>query len=340
MTLAAGCPAVVVVGVAGGVGVGVGAGGGGGAVARPAPRGACRARRGDAAAAVTVTVGTVTVRRRSPVPPAASRVRLCGVSGAVSAPAEWSATAGGSFRGRWSRRLRRLRWRRRRLRRCGAGETKRHERRTAQKKQTPGTDRHHSPHIPRRERPVPQRSTHHGETAPDGGIGAAVADARPRGHRIDVRRWEVRALRTASVMVSCYIELDAASIGARPENTRQRQRRRFGRHQRAGEVDERANRAIVVGEAREIPCPRDRRRRRSMPTRERPRASMRAARPGYVPLEMHVPERQRELDGQREQREIRTQSRTRPKPAHCRHARCVARAAEPLHRPSRTLVTV
>src|SRR5258705_3119100 len=35
---------------------------------------------------------------------------------------------------------------------------------------------------------------------------------------------------------------------------------------------------------------------------------------------MHVPEGDRELERQRKQREIRTHSRTRPEPAHRRHA--------------------
>src|SRR5438445_13446429 len=35
---------------------------------------------------------------------------------------------------------------------------------------------------------------------------------------------------------------------------------------------------------------------------------------------MHVPERNRELERERKQREIRTHSRTQPEPAHRRHA--------------------
>ena len=51
----------------------------------------------------------------------------------------------GSFRRRRGGRWRRLGWSWRRLRRGRASETKRHERRTAQKKQTPGRDRHDTP---------------------------------------------------------------------------------------------------------------------------------------------------------------------------------------------------
>src|SRR6266567_904251 len=42
-------------------------------------------------------------------------------------------------------------------------------------------------------------------------------------------------------------------------------------------------------------------------------------------LEMHVAERNRELERQRKQRQIHTRPRTRPEPAHRRHASRVSR---------------
>ena len=74
---------------------------------------------------VTVTVGTGTAGRRL------RRRRR-----------RWRSRGRGSFR---RRRCRRWSLRRRCLRRCNAGEAKHHECRTAQKKQTPATDRHDTP---------------------------------------------------------------------------------------------------------------------------------------------------------------------------------------------------
>src|SRR5262245_31101743 len=52
---------------------------------------------------------------------------------------------------------------------------------------------------------------------------------------------------------------------------------------------------------------------------------------------MHVAERHRELERQRKQRQIRTQSRTRPEPAHGRQLRASHAAAEPFCRHTREL---
>ncbi len=107
----------------------------------------------------------------------------------------WSC-AGWRRLGRSLLRLRSFRWRslrccrrlwRRRLRRRDAGETKQHERRTAQQQQTPVTDRHdNTPLIPEHRR------------IPCGNMPRA-ASAQPRWrdagrYRIDVRRWEGRVL--------------------------------------------------------------------------------------------------------------------------------------------------
>jgi hypothetical protein len=82
-----------------------------------------------------------------------------------------------------------------------------------------------------------------------------------------------------------------------------------GRHQGAGEVNERADRAAVVGEggrflARGI----DRGRRSARRVDAQQRRGV--ARDRRTALEMHVPERERELDHQRKQREVGTPSRT------------------------------
>src|SRR6266436_2277463 len=53
---------------------------------------------------------------------------------------------------------------------------------------------------------------------------------------------------------------------------------------------------------------------------------------GREVLEMHVAERNRELERQRKQRQIRPQSRTRPEPAHGRQLRASDAAAEPFCR--------
>src|SRR5262249_38783528 len=102
------------------------------------------------------------------------------------------------------------------------------------------------------------------------------------------------------------------------ENTGHRQRRHFGRHQCAGEMDQRADRAMVVrevftagwtGRRSEVVG-----RWRRAGERARARWKRRDA------LEMHVAERNRELERQRKKRQIRPQSRTRPEQTHCRCA--------------------
>jgi hypothetical protein len=47
---------------------------------------------------------------------------------------------------------------------------------------------------------------------------------------------------------------------------------------------------------------------------------------------MHVAERNRELERQRKQRQIRTQPRTRPEPTHPRHASRVSQHSKPTPR--------
>ena len=87
--------------------------------------------------ASTVTCGTVTVRSGARC---SRRGCRCGLR-----CLRCRRRRSGSFRRRRCRRLRSLRRRRRCLRRRSAGDAKHHERRTAQKKQTPATDRHHNP---------------------------------------------------------------------------------------------------------------------------------------------------------------------------------------------------
>jgi hypothetical protein len=120
------------------------------------------------------------------------------------------------------------------------------------------------------------------------------------------------------------------------EQSRHWQARRCGRDHRAGEMDERAHRAIAVGEGRGfIACGKGStvRAGRCMNIRQRRRMS----RPCTV--EMNMGKRHGELEGERKQRQPRTQSRTRPEPVHRRYASCaLTQAAEPC-RP-RTLVTM
>ena len=79
------------------------------------------------------------------------------------------------------------------------------------------------------------------------GVGAAVARARACRHQIDVRQWEVRAPQRARVGVRRSRTRAAVSVGKRPEDIRQRQGRRLGKDQRAGEMDQGTDRAAVVG---------------------------------------------------------------------------------------------
>ena len=127
-------------------------------------------------------------------------------------------------------------------------------------------------------------------------------------------------------------------IGSRcAELSRHRQFRRLRRNHRAGDMDERAHRAIIVGEGRGgfIVCAKGSviRARRRMNIRQRRRVSQ------PFSVDMHMAERHGELEGERKQRQPRPQSRTRPEPVHRHYALRASRpAAEPC-RP-RTLVTM
>jgi hypothetical protein len=99
------------------------------------------------------------------------------------------------------------------------------------------------------------------------------------------------------------------------ENIRQRQGWRLGKYQRAGEMDQGADRAAVaraIVSARRIAG-------RVVRVTRRIRADGREFTGGEA-VEMHMPEGQRELEYEREQRKVRTQTRTRPEPVHCRCA--------------------
>ena len=81
----------------------------------------------------------------------------------------------------------------------------------------------------------------------------------------------------------------------------------YGRgHQRAGEMNNRTERAIAVGMVRRVAARRSRRARC---------LDLRRCLAGEV-TEMHVPEGERELKRERKQRNERTRSQTRSKPMH------------------------
>ena len=92
-----------------------------------------------------------------------------------------------------------------------------------------------------------------------------------------------------------------------PEDERQRQRRRRGRHQRTGKMDERAGRAIIIRSFRSLVA---RRRQRAGCCLDPDRGMSAEA------VEMHMAEREHELDGKRKERNTRAQSQTRTKPMH------------------------
>jgi hypothetical protein len=108
------------------------------------------------------------------------------------------------------------------------------------------------------------------------------------------------------------------------ENVGQRHRRRLGRHQCAGEMDQCANRAAVVRVV--FTTGRSRRRVEIIRRCLRARKCSRARCNRRDVLEMHVTERNGELERQRKQRQIRAHSRTRPEPAHRRQLRVSHRA--------------
>jgi hypothetical protein len=94
-------------------------------------------------------------------------------------------------------------------------------------------------------------------------------------------------------------------------------------------MNERADRAIVVGEGRGLVTCRKRSGRHSGRCM-RAEQDRRVSRERCAAVEMHVAERHGELEGQREQRQPGPQARMRPEPMHRRYARCASpQAAEP-----------
>ena len=111
-----------------------------------------------------------------------------------------------------------------------------------------------------------------------------------------------------------------------PENAWQRKRRDFGRHQCARQMDERADRAAIVGER--LIAGRVRMSWCGVAVRLRmahgPGVSVRCDLVGCDFVGMDVSERHDELEGQRQQRQPRTPSRARSEPVHRRHARHIS----------------
>ena len=108
-----------------------------------------------------------------------------------------------------------------------------------------------------------------------------------------------------------------ARLGPRlGKDLRRLQRRRTGRHQRAGQLDQRADRAEVMGKPAWFLLRGDGGRvwrRQGLRLRE---ADQQARRGRLEAVQMHVSEGQYELDGQREQRNARTCSDVRSEPTH------------------------
>ena len=85
-----------------------------------------------------------------------------------------------------------------------------------------------------------------------------------------------------------------------PEDERQRQRRRRSRHQGAGEMDERAGRAVIIRSFRSVVVGgRDGAGRGLNPDRGMPAEA----------VQMHMAEREHELDGKRKERNARANLR-------------------------------
>ena len=123
-----------------------------------------------------------------------------------------------SFRRRRGRRLWSLRRRRWCLRRRSAGNAKHHERRAAQKQQTPAMDGHHNPFAftewPLERSLGPEHQTHHGEPAP---CGVSALPSLTRG-RADTNRCQAMGGARAWKRARCDAvksNSTAASIGNR-----------------------------------------------------------------------------------------------------------------------------
>src|SRR5262249_40292417 len=97
-------------------------------------------------------------------------------------------------------------------------------------------------------------------------------------------------------------------------------------------MDQRADWAMVVGEAFATCWIGGRVEVVGWRLRVGERARVRARRRWREVLEMHVAERNRELERQRKQRQIRTRSFTRPEPTHRRHASRVSCRGRPFCR--------
>jgi hypothetical protein len=122
-----------------------------------------------------------------------------------------------------------------------------------------------------------------------------------------------------------HVDGDGGLESRAGENLRQRHRRRLGGYQCAGEMDQAADRAEIVGKVFMIGTTGRRAGLLARQLRARPRRN------GVNVLEMHVRERDRELERQREQRQIRPQPRPRPEETHWCRLRA-SRAAEPFRR--------
>jgi hypothetical protein len=304
----AGCPAVVVVGVVGGVGVGVGVGrGGGAAVVRAGAAGFAVAARGRCGA-VTVTGGTGTVPGGAACGVSGAACGVCG--GVVGACGVVCGACGGGVSGVIGVVVCGVS--------CGAGACA--EVAPAKQSATSAELLRSSKRLLWIDMITPRSMTENDPSAPNidasrrkpcgvwHGHRRSEAVPTPRAMSGDGRR----ARAEWGVMEGGdELKLDRRQEQQSAECRNSRQSGRLGRRQRAGKMNERAERAVVVGDGRRLLA-------RGIDRCLRNDRCV--ARGRRAAVEMHVPERDDELERQRKQREIRTQSRTRSEPAHGRYA--------------------
>jgi hypothetical protein len=150
----------------------------------------------------------------------------------------------------------------------------------------------------------PQQMTPNG-AAPGFRHGRRGGEARPIPRSMSGERR--RACAEGGMMEVGELKLDCRLEQQSGERRGPWQGRRRGGYRRAGEMNERADRAVVVS---------DRGRRLGRRIESGLRDDRRAARDRRTAVEMYVSERNDELEGQRKQRETRSPSRTRSEPAH------------------------
>jgi hypothetical protein len=289
--VAAGWPTVVALGAAEGVGV---VAGGGGVVTLAGAAGLA-VRACDRGGAVTVTVGTVRVGAVCDVAGGASGVVcgvVCGAGVAGVSDAGGLLVGGGSGAGV-----------------CDAATPVKHSNTTAELlRRCKRLLRIHmtAPQSLTGNDPSAPRSTHHGETTPRR-VSARPSLARGRAGTRSMSGRGRCACREQRALRGGEIEGERRLAWPADGNVRQRQGWRLGKDQGAGKMDQGTDCTAVVRSI--VPICRIRwRERRGIP-RIRGGDGGPVRRYRRRPVEMHVAERQHELERKREQRQIRPQFR-------------------------------